>query len=140
MSAIANLVGPALPDPLPVVRETVRALLLATPSYHELTDAQRKRLAQSMVRVCNAAAEMIREEVQLEREVQPIEPVLTRAQSAGSQFSGVAADRVAGTTQAILNAVSFPRFVTELINGVFKAMVDSSIQQMQSCVEQHNNV
>ena len=48
-------------------------------------------------------------------------PPLARAQSAGSEFSGVAASRVAGTTRDILNAVSFPRFVTELINGVFKA-------------------
>ena len=47
---------------------------------------------------------------------------------------------MAGTTRDILNAVSFPRFVTELINGVFKAMVDSNRQQMQGYVELLNNV
>jgi hypothetical protein len=62
------------------------------------------------------------------------------AQNAGSQFSGVATDKIAGTTRAILNAVSFPRFVTELINGVFKALVDSNQQQMQSYVELIKNV
>src|SRR4051812_43814498 len=60
--------------------------------------------------------------------------------SAGSEFSGVAADKVAGTTKAILNAVSFPRFVTELINGVFKAMNDSNQQQMASYIELIQNV
>lgn len=66
--------------------------------------------------------------------------MLSSAQAAGGDFSGVAADRVASTTKQILNAVSFPRFVTELINGVFKAIVDSSQQQMHSYVELLNNV
>jgi pyruvate/2-oxoglutarate dehydrogenase complex dihydrolipoamide acyltransferase (E2) component len=65
---------------------------------------------------------------------------LARAQSAGEKFSGVSAARVAGTTQAILNAVSFPRFVTELITGVFRAVVDSSQEQMRSYVELLRNV
>lgn len=130
-----------LPDVLPVVRETVRSLLLNSPAYHELPREQRAALAHSMVRVCHAASELIREEMENDRQVAPRRTTrLARAQTAGQQYSGVAAERVAGTTQAILNAVSFPRFVTELINGVFKAMVDSSIQQMQSFVELLNNV
>ncbi len=67
-------------------------------------------------------------------------PVLALAQNAGSEFSGVAVDRVAGTTQAVLNAVSFPRFVTELITGVFKAMNDSNQQQLTAFVELIRNV
>jgi hypothetical protein len=130
-----------LPDVLPVVRENVRSLLLNSPAYHELPREQRAALAHSMVRVCHAASELIREEMENDRQVAPRRTTrLARAQTAGQQYSGVAAERVAGTTQAILNAVSFPRFVTELINGVFKAMVDSSIQQMQSFVELLNNV
>jgi hypothetical protein len=62
------------------------------------------------------------------------------AQGAGSDFSGVAASKVASTTQNILNAVSFPRFVTDLINGVFKAILTSNSQQMTSYVELINNV
>jgi hypothetical protein len=34
-------------------------------------------------------------------------------------------------------AVSFPRFVTDLINGVFKDMLSSSTQQMNAYVELH---
>src|SRR5512139_3350507 len=108
MSAAAQAIDPfgVLPDPLPVVRETVRTLLLSMPSYRELPKPKRQALANSMVRVCNAAAELIREEVESDRQVARRRPPgLAMAQNAGSQFSGVAAQRVAGTTQAILNAV-----------------------------------
>jgi hypothetical protein len=47
---------------------------------------------------------------------------------------------VAGTTRQILEAVSFPRFVTELITGVFKALVDTNQQQMHAYVELIRNV
>lgn len=66
--------------------------------------------------------------------------MLSRAQSAGSEFSGVATDRLARTTRDTLNAVSFPRFVTELITGVFKAMNDSNQQQLTAFVELIRNV
>jgi hypothetical protein len=130
------------PDPLPPVRQAVRALLLSTPAYRELEPARQRALARAMVKVCHAATELILEEAQ---SVEPPPqaagpPAFAVAQSAGSDFSGVSAQRVAGTTRAILDAVSFPRFVTELINGVFKAMVDSSMQQMNAFVELLNNV
>ncbi len=145
----------SLDDPLPHVRTTVRALLLQSPAYHELDPQRRRELATAMVRVCLAAASLIREEIesgqaahaaaqaapeQPQDTLRPAEQPLAMAQTAGSEFSGVAADRVASTTHAILNAVSFPRFVTELINGVFKAIVDSNMQQMNSYVELLNNV
>jgi hypothetical protein len=174
-----------LPDPLPVVRQTVRELLVASPAYRALDATRRRELAEAMVKVCLRAAALLKEEAEAEGKIalEQTERVrstdaaqrngnnsrsdrgsvslaqaatddgssssdsgsrrrsgLARAQSAGSEFSGVAAERVAGTTRSILNAVSFPRFVTELINGVFKAMLDSSRQQMQSYVELLNNV
>ena len=67
-------------------------------------------------------------------------PVLASAQDAGSSFSGVSASKVADTTRQILNAVSFPRFVTELINGVFKALNESNQQQLHSYIELIQNV
>jgi predicted O-methyltransferase YrrM len=146
----------SLPDPLPVVRQTVRALLVASPAYRELEAPRRRELAEAMVNVCLRAAALLKAEAEANGEIAaaktagaessppvpnpPRRSGLARAQSAGSEFSGVAAERVAGTTRAILNAVSFPRFVNELINGVFKAMLDSSRQQMQSYVELLNNV
>ena len=71
---------------------------------------------------------------------EPRRPALARAQNAGSEFSGVATDRLARTTRDMLNAVSFPRFVTELITGVFKAMNDSNQQQLTAFVELIRNV
>ena len=162
-AAIAPTAGASPPpdplgDPLPHVRATVRDLLLASPAYLELSPDKRRELATAMVRVCHAAASLVREETESRQSAQVSSPSATTlstpespasaphphplsvAQNAGSDFSGVAAGRVAGTTQAILNAVSFPRFVTDLINGVFKAMLDSSAQQMNSYVELLNNV
>jgi hypothetical protein len=139
----------------------VRDILTASPSYHKLDPEQKRQLAASMVRVCEAGSSLLREEhenrsrtrqlsaatgVSVSSTAKPTRhsrgktPVLSFAQGAGSDFSGVAAQKVAGTTQAILNAVSFPRFVTDLINGVFKALISSSTQQMNSYVELLNNV
>jgi hypothetical protein len=138
-------------DPLPVVRQAVREILLASPGFEQLESDKRRELAHSMVQVCHIAASLIREEAesdQLAHAAAAEESAarataprgVARALNAGSEFSGIAAQKVAGTTRAILNAVSFPRFVTELINGVFKAMLDSSAQQMNSFVELLNNV
>ena len=150
-----------LGDTLPVVRHTVRALLLSSPAFLELDPPRQRQMAEAMVKVCHTAALLIREEIECEKQAQintttssvgtalaaptngslrSMPRRLARAQSAGSEYSGVSASRVAGTTRAILNAVSFPRFVTELINGVFKAIIDSSQQQMNSYVELLNNV
>ncbi|CAD6559590.1 hypothetical protein LMG27952_06906 [Paraburkholderia hiiakae] len=67
-------------------------------------------------------------------------PAATALGNAGQAFSGVATDRLASTTQRILNAVSFPRFVTVLINSVFKAITESNQQQMQSFLDLLRNV
>ncbi|MFZ2754127.1 MAG: hypothetical protein WAZ48_11850, partial [Lysobacteraceae bacterium] len=99
---------------------------------------------QAMVKVSTLAAELIAEEGQAEGEIErrtgprPAPPLAT-AQSAQPEF-GAAADRIAGTTRNVLNAVSFPRFVTDLINGVFKAMLDANAQQMNQYVQLLNAV
>src|SRR5229473_2697269 len=167
-TAVSNLASPsadkhrALPETLPLVRVLVRDLLAASPSYLELNPGQRRQLAASMVQVCEMGASLLREEHEnrsraLEQTVEAERSQATSssgtvlppgntsrtwsfAQNAGTDFSGVSAQKVAGTTQAILNAVSFPRFVTDLINGVFKAMISSSTQQMNAYVELLNNV
>ena len=161
MSAIAPAAAAAAAtrqtvDPLPVVRETVRELLMASPAYAALDDERRRALARDMVRVCHAAAMLVREEMDASSETseapdEPARPGSTamatesdRARTAramgGALPFGTAADRIAGTTRAVLNAVSFPRFVADLINGVFRAMLDSSSQQMESYVNLLNAV
>ncbi len=124
-------------SPAPEVRHAVRDLLLSSEAYHALDEEEKREMAQAMVKVCHTAVSLAQEQVEPARG--PRQPVAS-AQGAGTQFSGVATDKLAGTTRAVLNAVSFPRFVTELINGVFKALIDSNQQQMQSYVELIRNV
>jgi hypothetical protein len=138
-------VAQATAQPSPVVRSAVRDLLSSSHAFHNLTPEERKAAAQAMVKVCQTAVSLMQEEAKADLEVKPsTDPARPRAiataQAAGQQFSGVSAAKVAGTTQAILNAVSFPRFVTDLINGVFRAMVDSNRQQMASYVDLIKNV
>jgi hypothetical protein len=149
-----SLAGGSEQAPLPVVRETVRDLLLSSAAYHSLDSDKRREIARAMVTVCQTAVSLLEEEArsdgllastpasrgQAMALAQSAAPPVAMAQNAGQQFSGVSAQRVAGTTRAILNAVSFPRFVTELINGVFKALIDSNQQQMHSYVELIKNV
>lgn len=141
MAALAQ----AIPGPSPVVRGAVRDLLSSCDAFESLSPYQRKEAAQAMVRVCQTAVALAQEEAKADAAAASIAKssrprVVAAAQGAGQEFSGVSASKVAGTTQAILNAVSFPRFVTDLINGVFKALVDSNHQQMASYVELIKNV
>lgn len=130
--------------PPPWIRVAVRDVLERTPNYSTLSPPQRQALAQAMVKVSTLAAELIAEEGQAEGEIErraeprPAPPLAT-AQSAQPEF-GEAADRIAGITRNVLNAVSFPRFVTDLINGVFKAMLDANAQQMNQYVQLLNAV
>jgi hypothetical protein len=132
-----------VPEPPPTVRQGVRDLLLSAPAFQDLRPEERRGLAQALVTVCHAAVALFEEEARsdaLARRAAPPARPLATAQAAGGQFSGVAAERVAGTTRGILNAVSFPRFVTELINGVFKALIDSNQQQMRTYLDLVRNV
>lgn len=133
----------AAPPP-PWIRVAVRDVLERTPNYGALSPPQRQALAQAMVKVSTLAAELIAEEGQAEGEIERRAesrppPPLARAQDAQPDF-GESANRIAGITRNVLNAVSFPRFVTDLINGVFKAMIDANAQQMQQYVQLLNAV
>jgi predicted O-methyltransferase YrrM len=131
------------------LRHAVRGVLEQSPGYHRLQPADRRALAQAMVKVSSIAAALIGEELAADAQIRPADatalerpaprrPPLARAQDAPG--FGAAADRIADTTRNVLNAVSFPRFVTDLINGVFKSMLDSSAQQMQLYVKLLNDV
>ncbi len=118
--------------PTPEVRGAVRDLLTASTDFHALPPGARREIAGGLVRVAHTARALADESGQ------PL--AIAQAGGAGAAFSGVATDKIAATTKAVLNAVSFPRFVTELITGVFKAMNDSSQQQMQAYVDLIRNV
>jgi hypothetical protein len=138
------MIDAAVPTPTPPapVRIAIRDLLQSCEAFQRVDPAVRRELAQGLVTIGAAAVALSESPAETPAETPPPGRAtpLVRAQSAGSEFSGVAAQRVAGTTQQILNAVSFPRFVTELITGVFKAMIDSNQQQMNAYVELIKNV
>jgi hypothetical protein len=126
----------ARPTPSPDTREAVRSVLTASQGFHGLDPQSKRDIASSVVRIADAARSLA-----IDAKPSPGAQTVPAWQlSAGSDFSGVAASKVADTTRAILNAVSFPRFVTELINGVFKALNDSNQQQLASYIELIQNV
>jgi hypothetical protein len=116
------------------VREGVRSILTAAENFHALDEETRRAIARSLVKIGSTAQTLTEDMAPVHR------APLSLAQNAGSEYSGVATDRLAQTTQNVLNAVSFPRFVTELISGVFKAMNDSNQQQMSAYVDLIRNV
>lgn len=118
-------------------RQAVRHLLSQSDDYSALDGSTKQTIAGSLARIGSTALDM--HDAQRMPERAP-ERATARAQNAGDEFSGVAVDRVAGTTQNIMNAVSFPRFVNELITGVFKAMNDSNQQQLTAFVDLIRNV
>jgi len=138
------------------LREAVHGVLSKSNGFQKLSTEDRRQLAQAMVKVSSVAANLIAEESHAEQQLpeepepntvqlssnEPLEsaakPVLATAQS--QPGFGTSAGRVASITRNVLNAISFPRFVTDLVNGVFKSMLDSTSQQMQMYVELLNNV
>lgn len=118
-AALANLQTP----PPPWLRGAVRGVLEQSAGYQKLDNAKRRSLANAMVKVSALAAQFIGEEVSAEKSLGAQQPArraaVARAQDAPD--FGAAAQRVASTTREVLNAVSFPRFVTDLINGVFRS-------------------
>ena len=122
--------------PAPWLRDAVRSVLENAPAYTQLAAPERLALARAMVEISSTAAGLIAQEQEAQREIdhntQALSP-LSRAQE--TPPFGAATDRIASTTRNVLDAVSFPRFVTDLVNGVFRAMLDSSAQQMEMYVK-----
>lgn len=130
---------------LRVVRPEVRALLERSPGYARMSPDEQRELARTMVKVCSY---MANPEGLAARELSaPDGGVLAKAQGAstGQKFAGK--DFEAGAVKQgvqqfgeLVKKVDFPNFVSGLIQGVFKAIVDSSIQQMQAYAELLANV
>jgi len=136
----------ALGTPPPWLRGAVRDMLQRAPAYAELDPRSRSALARAVLQVSAVAAALLAEEHEAQAEIDGGAAPLAKAQAAPLARAqeqpgfGAAADRIADTTRNVLGAVSFPRFVTDLVNGVFKAMLDSSSQQMQMYVNLLNSV
>ncbi len=136
------------------VRPEVRALLESSPSFHAMSPDERRELASLMVKVCaymvnpdGATTEALESEsaqplAQAQADaVEATKGRLAKAPGfAGKDFEGGAIRQ--GTEQfgELVKKVDFPKFVSGLIDGVFRAIVDTSIQQMRAYGELLANV
>ena len=137
------------PAVMQLVRSQVQALLESSPAYSQMSAADRRNLAHNLVKIAAYTAAlvqddfvqsqklgqtpMLRQETVLEPLARPMAPVARAAAGpAADEFSPRAASQVAQITEQTLNAIAFPKFVSDLIKGTFQAIVDASIQQMEA--------
>ena len=138
---------------LAAVRPEVRRLLEASPGFHQLPPEEQRDLARKMVRVSSymanpdgLAAEELSDRggVLARAQADGVDDAKKRASSnpgfAGEDFQAGAVRQ--GTEQfgELVQKVDFPAFVSGLIQNVFQAIVDSSIQQMRAYGELLANV
>lgn len=138
---------------LNVVRPLVRALLEDSPGFHQLSDAEKRNLASTMVRVASymanpeglTAQALARPGSSLARAqedgVEKLQDRLAGKQGfTGEEFKAGAVKQGVQEFGNLVKKVDFPKFVSGLIQGVFQAIVDSSIQQMRAYGELLANV
>jgi hypothetical protein len=94
----------------PTVRQAVRRLLERSPAFRALPPDERRQLAHDTVRVASYL----------------VDPDRLISQEFGNPVL---------LPSDLLTAVNFPSFVSGLINGVFGAIVNVSIQQMEAYAE-----
>jgi len=99
------------------VRGEVLSLLEGAPAYRELPDATREQIAADMTKVGAFLAD---------------KGWLTHPAPAGARADEPPA---LGALRELVKEVDFPKFVASLVQGVFQAIVDASVQQMEAYAE-----
>jgi hypothetical protein len=139
------------------VRGPVRTLLENSSAFRRLTPVERKDLAEQMVKVSAYLANpegVITEEIDQHKAppktaqaLAKEDPVTTASRRAASSPGFAGKDFEAGAVKQgvqqfgeLVKKVDFPNFVSGLIQNVFRAIVDSSIQQMHAYGELLANV
>ncbi|KQW50797.1 MULTISPECIES: hypothetical protein [unclassified Roseateles] len=128
-----------------IVRNAVRKLLQSSPSYRELPADKQREIAQDTVRVASYMADphgLLSKKPPAQVAAPHAAATRTAAKGArGPAAAHLAALRdpravdAAAATAIMLQTVDFPDFVGDLVKGVFNAVVDASIQQMQAYAE-----
>lgn len=145
-------------DTLRAVRPQVRHMLESSPGFRALEPEKQQEIARTMVRV---AAYMTNPQGLAKQELTPGQGVLAKEQGltgpgtpsqalanpvdqaknkasekigtfAGSDFDAGSVKQGATNFKNFVGAVDFPKFVGGLIQNVFQAIVDASIQQMEA--------
>ena len=142
-----------VPVPRPEVRDAVKNLLTKSEAYRKLSPEKQRSIAQSTALIAdylvapeNIPGNQIRGGVGMptaramigdEDSAAPSQASYKEARKAVSEigsekFRANAAHEGAAVAQEFMKAVSFPVFVSGLIEGVFSSIVRSSIQQMEA--------
>jgi hypothetical protein len=143
--------APTVADAHALSRTNVRELLTASPSFRALPPDRQREIARNTVEVASFLSEPHDGQVgTLDADGKPVsialadetgDPNLTAppldkgplpAKPTEGVFAAQAAREGANVAGAMLQAVSFPAFVASLVRGVFHAIVESSIEQMEA--------
>lgn len=140
-------------DTLPIVRSQVKDILTQSQAFRSLSEPQRRDLASDMVKIAHFIVGD--SEANAPRAAAlagagggrsgPIskQPGDLAGQTAGQRFAdpgAVSAREGAATYADLVKKVDFPNFVAGLIHGVFDAIVNASIRQMEAYAELVKNV
>ncbi|MBC5784497.1 hypothetical protein H8N03_16230 [Ramlibacter sp. USB13] len=137
---------------LPLIRERVKEGLTSSAAFARLPPAQRAKVANDTVRafhyILGGADGRTRPDAVTLAGRTPVaamadKPPLPEGDTAGSRFAqsgAVAAQQGSTAFTEMIQKVDFPQFVAGLIDGVFNAIVHSSIQQMEAYAELVKNV
>ena len=142
---------------LRLVATQVQALLAASSAFHQLPVESQRELSRHMEHIASYTAELIRDDwwqsaLIDQRPVLRERTVLRRAapganaeqtapsqrvpasttQAASDNLGAGATSRVGEVTRQTLRAIAFPEFVADLIRSTFRAIIDASIEQLDS--------
>src|SRR5262249_3863196 len=129
------------PQTVEAVRPQVREVLMAVPSFAQMSPDEQRQLAGNMVKVLSyianpsgvaqEASELVR--AQEEDAVEATKKSLSKSPGVvGEQFKAGAVREGVDQFGALVKKVDFPKFVGGLIKNVFQAIVESSIEQMRA--------
>ncbi len=143
-----NLVRWADATTLDTVRPEVRKMLLAAPAFSALKPEEQQSIASQMVKVASYMAKpdgvLIPPQPVSQAQADAVDEAGKRATErrgfAGKDFQAGAVKQGVQQFGELVQKVDFPKFVGGLIQNVFQAIVDSSIQQMRAYGELLANV
>lgn len=125
--------GSALRRPPDELRLAVREALTREGAAAALGEEERRDIAQALVRIAHAA--QLLDDDAAPPAPKPPPRKLARGMSAAGAYGGNAVANMAETARSTLQAISFPRFVAELIQGVFRAMLETNQVQLQQYLD-----
>jgi hypothetical protein len=132
---------------LPIVRQEVKDILVKSKAFGELPPETKRELAGDMVKIAHyivggkdgmnvpTAASL----AGTDGATLPTSPT-RQTKTASDKMNANAAKQGVGALTDAVKGVDFPKFVAGLIDGVFSAIVDSSIKQMEAYAELVKNI